>query len=61
VEVVLFCGGHRMRGGVSDLPKPMRPVGLRPQLDADDLLELGTPDRDPLHALAAMQGSVVER
>jgi glucose-1-phosphate cytidylyltransferase len=29
---VLFCGGYgmRMRDGVSDLPKPMHPVGPRP-------------------------------
>jgi glucose-1-phosphate cytidylyltransferase len=32
VKVVLFCGGYgmRMRDGVSDLPKPMHPVGPRP-------------------------------
>jgi glucose-1-phosphate cytidylyltransferase len=34
VKVVLFCGGYgmRMRDGVSDLPKPMHPVGPRPLL-----------------------------
>ena len=32
MKVVLFCGGYgmRMRDGVSDLPKPMHPVGPRP-------------------------------
>jgi glucose-1-phosphate cytidylyltransferase len=32
MKVVLFCGGFgmRMRDGVSDLPKPMHPVGPRP-------------------------------
>jgi glucose-1-phosphate cytidylyltransferase len=32
VKVVLFCGGYgmRMRDGVTDLPKPMTPVGPRP-------------------------------
>lgn len=32
MKVVLFCGGRgsRMREGVSDLPKPMQPVGPRP-------------------------------
>ncbi len=32
MKVVLFCGGYgmRMRDGVSDLPKPMTPVGPRP-------------------------------
>lgn len=34
MKVVLFCGGYgmRMRDGVSDLPKPMHPVGPRPLL-----------------------------
>jgi glucose-1-phosphate cytidylyltransferase len=32
VKVVLFCGGHGMRDGGSDLPKPMHPVGPRPLL-----------------------------
>jgi glucose-1-phosphate cytidylyltransferase len=34
VKVVLFCGGYglRMREGVSDLPKPMHRLGLRPLL-----------------------------
>jgi glucose-1-phosphate cytidylyltransferase len=34
VKVVLFCGGYgmRMRDGVTDLPKPMHPVGPRPLL-----------------------------
>jgi glucose-1-phosphate cytidylyltransferase len=34
MKVVLFCGGYgmRMRDGVSDLPKPMVPVGSRPLL-----------------------------
>ncbi|MGW5681658.1 sugar phosphate nucleotidyltransferase [Nonomuraea sp. NPDC003754] len=32
MKVVLFCGGRgtRMRDGVTDLPKPMQPVGPRP-------------------------------
>ncbi|MHA6784805.1 sugar phosphate nucleotidyltransferase [Pseudonocardia saturnea] len=32
MKVVLFCGGYgmRMRDGVTDLPKPMHPVGPRP-------------------------------
>jgi NDP-sugar pyrophosphorylase family protein len=32
MKVVLFCGGYgmRMRDGMSDLPKPMHPVGPRP-------------------------------
>jgi glucose-1-phosphate cytidylyltransferase len=32
MKVVLFCGGYgmRMRDGVSDVPKPMTPVGPRP-------------------------------
>ena len=34
MKVVLFCGGYgtRMRDGVSELPKPMYPVGPRPLL-----------------------------
>jgi glucose-1-phosphate cytidylyltransferase len=34
MKVVLFCGGYgmRMRDGVTDLPKPMTPVGDRPLL-----------------------------
>lgn len=34
MKVVLFCGGYgmRMRDGLSDLPKPMQPVGPRPLL-----------------------------
>lgn len=34
MKVVLFCGGYgmRMRDGVSDLPKPMVPIGDRPLL-----------------------------
>jgi glucose-1-phosphate cytidylyltransferase len=34
MKVVLFCGGFgmRMRDGISDLPKPMQPVGPRPLL-----------------------------
>lgn len=34
MKVVLFCGGYglRMRDGVTDLPKPMHPVGPRPLL-----------------------------
>jgi len=34
MKVVLFCGGYgmRMRDGISDLPKPMHPVGPRPLL-----------------------------
>lgn len=34
MKVVLFCGGYgmRMRDGMSDLPKPMTPLGDRPLL-----------------------------
>jgi glucose-1-phosphate cytidylyltransferase len=34
MKVVLFCGGYgmRMRDGVTDLPKPMTPLGDRPLL-----------------------------